>query len=891
MTAVDNGGWVEQHLDVSGTNHKTNVAGRDLTIFHYDGKDEFFRHGSGTGRARVFPRVMPELVARLADRRVLVLGGDYDDRDTVARQVAWRFAETAAADGGGAAPPVIEWNRSSDFRALQLAMKREPPSVVLLVGILPQDVGYAPERLKDAALEGGHHVVVSTGVPREGWMLDPRPRKPLLWYELDAAGLFAPADVAEELARQLAGLPEPVGGLSMDERGLMLGGVPLERITAALGTPPRVDAFVEQLREHRGAPLDAQEVDALLEAAVNREGRVRTWFQTALTGEERLLALGLAFFDGLFDDQFFAALERWVAHIRESRDPTARAFDYADLATLQPFYRRVESDDGGTKFEVRADDERTCLLRAAWATHRRQVLNALQVLTHLVEQSPYGRGRDGELYGSGGRRAQLRRVVAVALSDVGLISALAVEPALLRLAGDDEEEVQGVAAAAVARWRLHGRHAELFSLLARWQNDAQIRAFVAALVAGQAQEKTHSRDAYIRATIALAVGYAAEYDPPGQLRDELRALVRELAGDGNPLVREHFASFTLPRVTAIHLRQLRPLLRELLADATLAYPVGAALAYAWRTDPAEVEATLDEWHADARAGRGGWGDAEGVETRERLLAALAHTYGELDYDGGGALTAEAGLQRLREILAGERRPTVRHAAVRAVTRQARERFASVEPLLPELLGEMTADEHGEVVRQLTRVYLDQREAQEGAPEHLEVGGRSFPVFTDPPRSLTAVEEAMTRWMADVRHPAAQRIAMRAAVAFVEALDRPLRREWLRTRPRRAQPADRPGCVGPVEPGWYAGWFVPWLATLGAPQHRPVVGGLLAEAVAQNRARPEAVEFVLSRWMPLREGRMAAPATYLASAISWHAFAWIFPLLAGIAILVLLARLF
>ena len=272
--------------------------------------------------------------------------------------------------------------------------------------------------------------------------------------------------------------------------------------------------------------------------------------------------------------------------------------------------------------------------------------------------------------------------------------------------------------------------------------------------------------------------------------------------------------------------------------------------------------------------------------------ALAYTYGELDYDGGGgALTADAGFQRLRQILAREVRPAVRRAAVRAIVGQARARFGLVEPLLPGLLGEMMADEHGEVVRQLTGVYLDQREAQEGGVEHLEVGGRSFPVFIDPPRTLTAVEEAITRWMANVRHPTAQRIAMRAAVAFVEALDKPLRQEWLRTRLRRVQSADQGGYEGPVEPGWYAGQFVPWLATLGAPEHRPVVGGLLAEAVAQNRARPAAVEFVLNRWMPVREGRMAAAATYLGSAITWHAFAWIFPLLAGIAFLILLAWLF
>jgi hypothetical protein len=36
---------------------------------------------------------------------------------------------------------------------------------------------------------------------------------------------------------------------------------------------------------------------------------IHEWYYRRLIPREQLLALGLSFFDGLFDDQFFAALE------------------------------------------------------------------------------------------------------------------------------------------------------------------------------------------------------------------------------------------------------------------------------------------------------------------------------------------------------------------------------------------------------------------------------------------------------------------------------------------------------------------------------------------------------------------------------------------------------
>jgi hypothetical protein len=892
-----------QAVDVDGDENTVYAAGGDLfvagTHVHYDGAEDFFLHTFENFRLTSAPRVAPALVRLLRERTLLVLGGGYDDKPTVARQVARMLAKADAVPGTEPLP-VLEWNRGTDFPGLLQALHRQAePAVLLLVGILPQHVRHDLDGLCTAAAQAGHHVLATTDVPAAGWRLNEREHP--LWFALEPDGLFDASTLVGELVHHLcrtrAHLPAGVFTQAHQPEQSTVAGVPLHALAPALRTPPNVVAFVQQLVARAAQPPEPAAVEAatvweLVASATNGAARVEKWFHGVLTPHEQTLALCLSFFDGLFEDQFFAALERWVAHIRAQRDPGQRAFDYADLDNLLTVFAPVEAGLSGTKFESRSPGHRAVLFRAAWRTHRRQIVGALGVLTELAAQSPHGRGTDWELYGSRGRRAQLRRVVAAALGDLGAISEPAVERALLRLASDGNAEVQGTAATAVARWRMDGRDAQLFRLLERWQKDARIRAVVASLMEGT-EEKVRSPDANIRSTVALAVGFAVEYDLPNQLTAPLVALIRDLAGDGNRNVRRRFVGVTLPRAVALHLTQLRGLLRD-VAGWGLEEAIAQALVYAAGTNPAEVAATLGAWHAEAAALRRDTVDPRRTTVRETLLRVLAYTYGELSYESGRPLSAAAGFGRLKEMLAGESHPAVRDAVVDAMIRQARERFEQVAPLLQQLVGEVTPAEQDDVVRRLTEVYLEQRERLPGGNAQVQVNGRTYPAFVETPRPLTAVEGAMMRWMRDPAHPVAQRIGMRASVAFVEALDGPELAplaDLAARRMRAGAPAEHripsaPERAWEAAPGWYAGTLVPWLATRGQPEYQPVVRGLLPEVLALNTARPAPLEFALGRWERMRgDSPATVTASVLRSAMSWHGSAWVLLVFGGFAALV------
>ncbi|HEU0053727.1 MAG TPA: hypothetical protein VFQ39_11135, partial [Longimicrobium sp.] len=142
------------------------------------------------------------------------------------------------------------------------------------------------------------------------------------------------------------------------------------------------------------------------------------------------------------------------------------------------------------------------------------------------------------------------------------------------------------------------------------------------------------------------------------------------------------------------------------------------------------------------------------------------------------------------------------------------------------------------------------------------------------------------------------IAFRAAVAFARALDEEEDRRLARIREERrrraaseaaARVSNLPAAYGPAEAGWYTGAFVPWLATLGAPEQRAAVRTLLPDAVAQNGAWRSSLDFTLGRLRA--KSATAELSARLRTALDLYSGAWIGLAVGGLVFLVLLIQLF
>ncbi|HYF63020.1 MAG TPA: hypothetical protein VD886_09435 [Herpetosiphonaceae bacterium] len=900
-----------QAPEVSGQNNQVITVGRDFVVadtYTYAQQDDFFTPNLEPRKDDIPPQISARLAALVRGRRVLLLGGQYEDKSTIGRHVVACLRDLLAHDtaaGNGPGPseppqPVLQWGAGANSPDPTERIRREEtPTIFFLPNLLPQHIAYNLDGVL-AAARNGHYVVATTDRPGSAWKLNDTEQA--LWYDLDPdqGGLFGPGDLIGALATRLQGLKDTLpDGLLVEhyepERS-RLGDMTLGEIAAALRTPHNIQIFAQLLGKQR--QLKPATIKGLIQDATNVRRTIAKWYHTVLTPHEQLLTLSLSLFDGLLDDQFFAALEQLVGHIRLNRDPGLRSFDYCDIDELANFFNLIRVNAIGTKFESRLTDQRQHIFNTAWNSHRRQIIHALPLLTDLAVYSAGPPAPNRELYGTDDRRENLRRAIGDALSDIGLISVPVVRDALLRLAAHKNITIQLVAARALARWREYNDEQadgdkRLFAVLEDWQRDTWVIRVIKAILAGDDGVNNEDALAYIRATIALTVGYAAGYDPPNQLAPELLEQIRHLAEDQNQLVRQRFRIYMLPHVVRLHLEQLRGLLTELTRYIDLTQAIGASLAFAFEINPGGVLETLAMWHETCQADRPPAHRSDRLTRRDALLVTLAFAYGEIDYgQHPDLLSAAEGFQRLQAMLAAERHPKVRTAVVIAISRQASQHFERIEPLLQQLVAEVTEDERIEIVRILTGIYLKQRKELPNGPARLTINDAAYPVWTEGVRPLTAVESAMYRWIKDPANPVAQQIATQASIAFASQFDQAEIAQIANYRQSQQQRAlgqnvDEAALAGtavasgPARRGWYSHTFVPWLATMNAAQYRPIVRNLLPEAISQRLANWAALDFVLTKWSHVTDPDINAISRRLRHALAWHQKGWL--LLVGAAL--------
>jgi hypothetical protein len=844
------------------------------------------------------PLVAAEFANRVHKNKLLVLGGTYEEKPDVARQIARVLvSETPRNEKEDTRPMELrirERSHTSDFETLLRAIREEKtPAVLLLHDVQPQSLAYNVGRVRDEASRGQHLVLITTERPNASWEVALQGLQDC-WVELHSDQLFDQRVLADDLIKRMNGarsrLPEGVFKEEYEPLRSRIGGVELAEIARRLQTPRRVDAFVEQLcllaREQRVRSAD---IERLISEATSLERQLTRWFETRLSSDEQLLAIALNFFDGLLDDQCFSALEKWMAHIRAHRDPTQRAFDYIDVENLKDYFQ-VKSDLLGTRFRALSVAHRRCLFKVAWRTHRRKLISALPVLTRMAAQSD-----DWELNGSQEQLDELRSAVSDTLAEIGTFSVSAVQRSLLSLASSRDPWVQFVAARAMAIWRVLGKGAQFLETVEHWRTDTRPREIVRAFIGGHDTPDHPGPMEFIHATLALTVAVAATYDPPNKLDPHLMVLLKQSAQERHGFVRSRFIH-TMRSVTALHLEQCREqgLLRHLLRKhPELALTIGSSLAHAYPVNRDQVMKTLDTFHAESER------PSFDGPTRITLLCTLAYAYGSMKYGSDGPLTARMGLTRLHEMLNRESDSEVRRAVVEAISFQALRGFQHVAPLLQRLMAELDREETEEFVTLLKDIYLKQRQSLRGGDVRMHWKGRYYRVWLGSKRPLTDIEKVMLVWSQEPDFPVAQQIALRASIAFAESLDKEevqfiVRQTWQREQEarRNAVPEAMKSSTraSSENSSWYTRVFVPTLVTLFTrgqrrAEHRRIISGLLALSLTQKAREPESLAFVLEKWEQQGDPNMGTIVKKLRTAMEWHSYArWL--LIAGGVVLLL-----
>lgn len=468
-----------QRVHTHGTGNFVQMAGRDIVEeLHVHALAEFLSPSLDDVKPPAF-EVLPvadPLTERLRRQRLLILGGtSLAEKTTIARHLAWYLGASLDHGAGEDDLPVQEWIRSAARPRLDAALAEEKqPTIFLLPRVQPYHLDHDPERLRHMVERAGHYAVVTTDTADSQWGLDNRETARELWVELLPRQVYEPGYLGyflcNEIHRVEGTLPQevrlreaPPSPRQVLDLPLVVG-LTVGEVVEHLQTPDQISSLVRWIAAAEGR-LDAPRLREVVHQLAGDRAAIHRWYRQ-LDERQQLLALGLALFDGLFDDQLFAALELMMDLVWRPRNPALAAFDYCDLEALTGYFRLTEAAAGGVRVETHSAQQRQALLEVAWKLHRRQLLATLPVLTRLVRQAGDRWSTVRERWS--GRSSRLWQMATEAFDTLGDRGQPAADPAEGEPKTNEEE---GEAAAAAERPSGEGEDGNAAGSLhlSRWQ--------------------------------------------------------------------------------------------------------------------------------------------------------------------------------------------------------------------------------------------------------------------------------------------------------------------------------------------------------------------------------------------------------------------------------------
>ncbi|MBD2616313.1 hypothetical protein H6G94_34620 [Nostoc punctiforme FACHB-252] len=405
-----------------------------------------------------------ELIKKLVENKVLILGGKHDDKIYLAKYLAIKIYHKAKIS--------------------------EDTKIFLIDKIIPSNINNNLTKLLESVEK--NFVIATTDIPQASWTLVNnywwQPITQIykieslvnsLWEKLNnetklILQLVISRSSSNELTDEGIKAIKDYCSKQLQEKGTatFTGVNNCARNLNQLADDIYIKTLIaeEEIIDENKNQIEIidQKINIIFTLANNQRESLEQWYKNYLSSREQLLAISLSLFHGLFEDQFFAALEKIVEDVWQKRDASLRALDYGDLLNLKNHFEFVDISNETSQLnnfefvEIQErqikliyPDERRILFEVAWDSHRRQILTTLPTIANFIIESAQLNVSNWELSGGAVRRSQLHNVIIETLSEIGLVSKNLtgkVQGALLLLARQKEIAVQNVAARSLERW-------------------------------------------------------------------------------------------------------------------------------------------------------------------------------------------------------------------------------------------------------------------------------------------------------------------------------------------------------------------------------------------------------------------------------------------------------
>lgn len=697
------------------------------------------------------PNFTNELLQRTLDTRILILsGGQGFDKGNFIRHLGYLVkSNTSSYD-----LKEIQSNNENQslFRDL---LQGEEKLIYILDQLHPQHIDYDLEKFSRIAQQKKIYLLITTDLSVDIWDLRDTASEQYSFI-VPTKDLYNPDVLYSYLKRELTTKKDSLKKIlpiKLDDLlNGQLYGKSLSQIAAGCATPESINFFVSLLCREQEEITGERFDEIVAEVGNSNQSLVTKWFRT-LDHKQKLVVLGVSLLEGMYDDQFFGVMEEVVGSFWKHSDPALLALDYIDLEFLWDYFKLEATNDQKKVLKNRFPYQRTDIINAAWATHRRHILAILPVLVRVVNNSVKEQASSWEKYGTRQRQMNIRLAISTTIGDVGLVSVPSVENALIELASQENSTLQRVAAKSLARWREFDKDEQLFNTLKDWLEDQRIQNLLNDFLAKRDNSnliKIGSRaSSYLKATAVLALSYSANYDSPNHLNLEIIHLIKEIAKENDGLVRTRIQE-ALPRIIHHHVLQLKDVLVEdLIRFDDLANPIGEGLAKAYFDYPEDLKSTLFHWLENCLESSSESNQRKKFTYRDKVLVTVFETFQRIEFSNTtlDAIKIDEVYEWLVKFNGNEKRSSVRESLFYTLGKIISLDWVKAERNLPQFFTSTNLLEVQILVDKFTQIYLDQRRNMGGARYEINWNEDEYPTWLSyKERPFTEIESIMLLWM-------------------------------------------------------------------------------------------------------------------------------------------------
>ncbi|GGH76951.1 hypothetical protein [Phaeocystidibacter marisrubri] len=673
----------------------------------------------------------------------------------------------------------------------------DSPSVFIIDEAHPRIFDHNLKRFLSIA-EKGHYILVTTDSTVDTWdTLEAFADK--CWFNIPNEPHYEPSVLADFTERQFDRVQDK---LSDSVRHMLLTessaqNISILKLARRFSSPEQILMFLHLLSD--GENYTEEKLDELITSVTSSGSGLSIWFKN-LSQKEQLVALGMALLDGMYDDQFFSCMQEFVAEFWQHRDPQLLSLDYCDIDFILPFFALEDINEEKRLIRSRNSAQHLEIIAVAWNNYKRHILVTLPLLKQSVVDTVNPKESNWEKYGTRERRMTLRQAIGDTLSNIGLLSFHMVETIFLELASYQNIIIQRVAAKAMARWRELEHDDLYFNTVFNWQTDDRIHSLMSSIRYNSKDNQPDgtSKDnsvSYIKATIALSLSYAANYDSPNDLDERFIEALRTITKDQDPLAISRLSE-SLPRIIQHHSRQLIDVLEEFTVIDDLQIPIAIGLQRAYDYYPEMVRETLYNWFDSAADSTSQDNRRQKLTLRDKLIVTVLETFQRIPYhnDGSDIISLDDVFNRLAILIRQEKRSSLVKVINHTAGTLIGQNFEIGKKYFTTLY-DLSVEENRKTLSDLLLViYFEQRKLQETDSEYkIEIGENTIPAWMNlSNRTITPVEKLMIEWIDD-SNLEIKKMGSSAFIRFIDQLDHveqltieEMKRELLRQRMEREE---------------------------------------------------------------------------------------------------------